>query len=292
MKVVIWGAGSGCKKALSVCKALKWEIVAIIDSDPQKKGKSIEEMVIQDTAMLKHIDKDTYIVIANTCSEVYYLAQKYTSLIIDWNTLSILYNGAARNPNYETRDLQEENIKNCKLLKDRKALLTKLSEHYQRKVTFAEVGVAFGDFSKEIIKRCTLDKFYLIDAWEGQRYSEGLKAVKDSFQNEINDGLVEIRSGFSIFILLNFDNASIDIAYIDTSHTYETTWEELLICRSKVKQDGFICGHDYTRYNSYSRTDYGVYDAVNRFCVEYDYEICYLTMERDGLHSFAIKKII
>lgn len=132
----------------------------------------------------------------------------------------------------------------------------------------------------------------MINAWERQRYSEGLKAVKDHFQNEINGGLVEIRKGFSNVILEKFNNESIDIAYIDTAHTYETTWEELLICRSKVKPDGFICGHDYTKYNSYSRMDYGIYDAVNRFCVEYGYEICYLTMERDELHSFALKKII
>lgn len=52
----------------------------------------------------------------------------------------------------------------------------------------------------------------MINAWEGQRYSEGLKAVKENFQNEINSGLVEIGKGFSNVIYNKFNNASIDIA--------------------------------------------------------------------------------
>ena len=87
------------------------------------------------------------------------------------------------------------------------------------------------------------------------------------------------------------DGSFLDIVYIDTDHTYETTWKELLICSKKVKVNGFICGHDYTKYNCFSRLDYGIYDAVNRFCVEYDYELCYLTMEKEGFHSYALRKI-
>lgn len=291
MKVIIWGAGKGCEKALVVCKRLNWEIVAIIDSDTQKAGMYIENVIVQNISILKYIDRDTYIVIANSCAEVFDMAQKYTNLIISWDILSILYRGSIQNPDYETLDLQDKNIENCKLLKNRDTLLTELMKNYDKEVIFAEVGVAFGDFSKKILEMCNPSILYLIDAWEGDRYGGGLEIVENYFQEEIKNGTVIIKKGFSNIVLEEFSDSSIDIVYIDTAHSYEITWEELCICRSKVKKDGFICGHDYTKYNSYSRMDYGVYDAVNRFCVEYDYEMCYLTMERDGLHSFALKKI-
>lgn len=36
MKVIIWGAGKGCYKAIKVCEALDWEIICLVDSDPNK----------------------------------------------------------------------------------------------------------------------------------------------------------------------------------------------------------------------------------------------------------------
>lgn len=81
-----------------------------------------------------------------------------------------------------------------------------------------------------------------------------------------------------------------DVAYIDTVHDYETTWQELMLCKDKVKNDGYIAGHDYVKYNHQSRLDYGVYDAVNRFAVECGYEFIYITMEKEGLHSFCLRK--
>lgn len=292
MKVIIWGAGKGNRKALEVCEAFKWRIVTVVDSDPQKTGKEIGTNIIQQPYILKNIDRDTYIIIASASPDIFELAQKYTDLIIDWNTLCTLCRGAAQYPNYKTKNLENKNIKNCVLLRDREVLLEKLSRCYNNKFSFAEIGVAFGDFSRKILDICSPSKLYLIDAWEGERYGEGLDIVKTILKNEITKGDVEIRRGYSYTVLKEFQNNSIDIAYIDTDHTYETTWEELLVCMQKVKPDGFICGHDYTKYNCYSRMDYGVYDAVNRFCVEYNYEMCYLTMEQDGCHSYALRKIV
>ena len=291
MKVIIWGAGRGCEYALAVCKELSWDIVAIVDSNLQKKGLKVSNWEIQDITMLNNIDDQTYIVIANAYPEVLELAKQYTNLIIEWKTLCTLYKGAAQYPNYETRELEEENLKHCRLVKDREAMLVELSTHYKETFNFAEVGVAYGDFSKNILQICKPGKLFLIDAWEGERYGYGLALIEDSFRSEINDGRIEIRRGYSNQVLKQFDNKSIDIVYIDTNHTYETTWEELLICNEKVKDNGFICGHDYTKFNPISRMDYGVYDAVNRFCVEYGYEIYYLTMEKEGLHSYALRKI-
>lgn len=289
MKTIIWGAGKGSQRALEVCQALNWRITAVIDSDPRKTGRKIGEHIIQLPCILKDIDRETYIITASANPDMLESAQKYTDLIIDWNTLSILYRGAAQYPDYKTEKLEDKHIKNCRLLSDREILLEKLSGHYNKKFSFAEIGVAFGDFSRKVLDICSPSKLYLIDAWEGERYEKGLETVKTNLKDEIADGVVEIIRGYSSAALEELQDSSIDIVYIDTDHTYETTWEELLICARKVRADGFICGHDYTKYNPYSRMDYGVYDAVNRFCAEYNYEIYYLTMEVDGCHSYALK---
>ena len=45
-----------------------------------------------------------------------------------------------------------------------------------------------------------------------------------------------------------FDNEFFDWIYIDTDHSYETTYKELNSWSSKIKQDGVIAGHDYMEY--------------------------------------------
>jgi hypothetical protein len=49
----------------------------------------------------------------------------------------------------------------------------------------------------------------------------------------------------SIEYLESIPNHSFDIIYIDTTNDYERTKKELLLCCKKVKESGFISGHDY-----------------------------------------------
>jgi hypothetical protein len=52
---------------------------------------------------------------------------------------------------------------------------------------------------------------------------------------------------------------------------------------NKIKQGGFICGHDYTKVMFE-----GVVRAVDEFCIEKNLEIKYIT--KDGCPSFCIIK--
>ena len=72
-------------------QGIKLNIVAIIDSDLQKKENR--------KILMKKL-------IAASDPEIFELAKKYTNLIIDWNTLSILYRGAAKYPDYEIKNLE------------------------------------------------------------------------------------------------------------------------------------------------------------------------------------------
>ena len=58
-----------------------------------------------------------------------------------------------------------------------------------------------------------------------------------------------------------------------------------------MKKGGIIAGHDYVHGNWISAFRYGVVEAVHEFCVQFGWEIIYLTIEPTENQSFAIRKI-
>ncbi len=136
-------------------------------------------------------------------------------------------------------------------------------------------------------------KLHLIDLWGSNRYNQGKrKSVENRFAKMIKENLVEINIGLSTTVVDLFDDFYFDWIYIDTCHSYETTIAELESYRKKVKENGIIAGHDYILGNWNDVVRYGVIEAVNEFCVKYDWEILYLTAELSNNPSFAIRKII
>jgi hypothetical protein len=184
--------------------------------------------------------------------------------------------------------LQRQNIQNLKTILNREDLLGSLPVN---KVV-AEIGVDKGEFSELILKITTPEKLYLIDAWEGGRYSSNLKGiVEDKFKDEIAKGLVQVNVGYSIQVLSTFPDFYFDWVYLDTDHSYEVTKNELAILKTKVKPQGIIAGHDYISYDWVGNHKYGVIEAVNEFCVNENWEIIYLTAETNQYRSYAIRKI-
>jgi hypothetical protein len=64
-----------------------------------------------------------------------------------------------------------------------------------------------------------------------------------------------------------FQDKSLDFVYIDAAHDYENVKKDILAWLPKVKNGGYIAGHDY-RYDP----NIGVYEAVNDIFVE-EYKI-------------------
>jgi len=191
--------------------------------------------------------------------------------------------------NVVTTDLDDEHIKNARLLSNRKELLSKLPKNAK----VAEIGVAEGDFSREILTICQPEKLHLIDCWDSARYHQGLKLlVEKKFDKEIQNNIVNIHFGLSTDVAGNFGDAYFDWIYIDTDHTYYTTLSELRLYSSKIKPEGIIAGHDYLMGNWEKYFKYGVIEAVHQFCKEEKWEILYLTMESSNAPSFAIRKLL
>ena len=135
-------------------------------------------------------------------------------------------------------------------------------------------------------------KLHLIDVWESERYHDGLaRSVEKRFGDEIASGQVEINRGYSTEILPGFANDYFDWVYVDSAHTYDVTRDELAVLKSKVKDDGFICGHDYVNSCWRNSVKYGVVEAVHEFCVNERWELVYLTNETHQHLSFCIRKL-
>ena len=191
------------------------------------------------------------------------------------------------NGNFSFSELKRKHYENIKYLFDRRDLLTLLPKFSN----CAEIGVAEGEFSKEIMEIVNPEKLHLIDMWCGDYYSEQMmQLVMKSLYVYRKEGSVEINRGNSVEILKSFDDGYFDWVYIDTNHGYEVTKHELEACKNKVKKDGIIAGHDFCFYSIFSGNKYGVIEAVFEFCENENWEIIYVT-EDIWYPSFALKRI-
>ena len=144
----------------------------------------------------------------------------------------------------------------------------------------AEIGVARGDFSRLILDNNTPSKLHLIDPWEhqqrtdyandpnnvdGQAQESRYRGILDKFAPEIAAGTVDIHRMYSQDAVTLFPDNYFDWIYIDALHTYDGVRDDLENYFCKVKDGGFILGHDYTNNPNAVHMGFGVIEAVNSF---------------------------
>jgi Methyltransferase domain len=166
----------------------------------------------------------------------------------------------------------------------------------------AEIGVAKGDFSQDILAAAAPQCLHLIDPWEHQDsagYAKDTNNVSDAeqesrfesvlkrFGKEIKGGTVRLHRDYSEDAAVFFADGQLGWVYVDGMHTAEAVSRDLAIYRHKVKSDGFIVGHDYTNHVQAREWNFGVVEAVNRCVIEAGYEFVALTMERFATYVIA-----
>ena len=187
------------------------------------------------------------------------------------------------NSNPITRvELQSIHTEGCQVIPDRMKLIHRLKGKSAR---VAELGVDKGDFSMNIINGCQPKELVLIDHWEDDETYNYVMERFESFPQ------VKVLRSNAVKGLQTFPDHYFDWVYIDTSHSYEGTKEELYEAARKVKDEGLICGHDYTQGNWPERLKYGVIEAVHEFCVDQGFSIKYLTLDPNCHRSFALQRI-
>ena len=163
-----------------------------------------------------------------------------------------------------------------------------------------EMGVLKGDFAEVIYALCEPKEFVLVDAWQGEVISGNVNGMNlERFDGEdlyhyvserfSMEKSIKILREFTTKALKNFPDNYFDMIYIDADHTYKAVAKDLKWAHKKIKNAGFIMGHDYEMNAEKTSESYefGVKKAVDEFCDKNNQTIYAKGM--DGCVSYAIK---
>ena len=162
----------------------------------------------------------------------------------------------------------------------------------------AEVGVALGKLSHEILKHTEPSRLYLVDIWDrcpNASSKPGRESDMRSSRTQLarylhvcglysyNPRVSIIRADSLQVAELVFIDEMFDWVYIDSNHFYEHACKELAAYWPTIKPGGWLCGHDYvdTKWS-------GVKRAVDELLEAQGLEMGLLTRGRSP--SFAIQK--
>jgi hypothetical protein len=145
----------------------------------------------------------------------------------------------------------------------------------------AEIGVFKGEFTAHILRVVRPREFHLIDAWwllYGEHYPNwgaytqfGTLRTRDAYEHAKRVVARVDRWGATVFhvaddveCLKGFADSYFDWVYLDTSHEYEHTKQELALLRQKMKRGGLISGDDWQTDSNHPH--HGLCRAVVEFC--------------------------
>ena len=113
-----------------------------------------------------------------------------------------------------------------------------------------EIGVEQGKFTEVLCK--TGLEVYAIDAWKSHRgYRDHVNQEKlDGFLEKTKERLssydCHVIKGFSMDIVKQFEDESLDFCYIDANHSFRYIAEDIYEWSKKVRKGGIVSGHDYS----------------------------------------------
>jgi hypothetical protein len=163
-----------------------------------------------------------------------------------------------------------------------------------------EVGTFKGEFSKEILENWE-GTLYMVDVWRPLSDKEYLDSSNhNNFENGVyseamknisghEDRAVMVRASSEIAANM-FEDNSLDFVYIDANHAYDYVVQDINLWYPKVKEGGYLCGHDYINMDWYNDPNFspngkdkhiyssnfyhgvfGVNPAVDEFCTQNEY---------------------
>lgn len=299
-KIYIYGTGSKTLRYLPAI-SLKYQVLGFLDSNKILQGEyllgikihhisefpaGISEQIIITSSYADDISQilstagiKTGVTIENL-PELIALQEQYTQHENHYRKLSTAF--------IPQIPLLNKHLESAALITNRQKLLELLPKNG----VVAELGVANGDYTSQILNISQPIKLHLIDVWCSEHYNETLfRNVCNKFTDELSNGQIQIHRKLSTDAADDFPEQYFDWIYIDTSHCYKGTKAELEHYAPKVKPGGFIAGHDYTMGNWANQYRYGVMEALHEFCVNHGWRIKYLTMDLSENQSFVIEKI-
>ncbi len=185
----------------------------------------------------------------------------------------------------------------------REDFLIELNQLLPNKCVGVELGVLHGDFSSLVLNAVDIRRLYLIDAYikvtflftAQNQYGEELELLSPSysteedyqnllkrFKDEIEHGRIVVDRRYSHAAVTDYADKKFDFIYIDSCHLYECVKKDLSDWLPKLKDCGYMCGHDYIDFSNF-----GVIEAVNEFCEQHNFE---MIIFNDNGGDWALKK--
>lgn len=122
---------------------------------------------------------------------------------------------------------------------------------------WAEVGVFRGQTSSNVLHRRPASMLYMIDSWGLHNSATYAEDKLGRWPQEVYDKCQESARQFARYYdvemikaksedaAAKFDDASLDLVYIDADHAYDEVKKDIAAWLPKVKVGGWIGGHDY-----------------------------------------------
>jgi hypothetical protein len=162
-----------------------------------------------------------------------------------------------------------------------------------------EIGVYKGSYAKTLSK-CKPAHLTLLDVWRhidaetvygkydscnesDEKHLNNYKRVQNMFASQPE---VEIVRDFSENYVKNIPNGRYDVIYIDADHSYEGLTTDLNNWKDKIKDSGFIYGHDYTTKAKWIEVPRALHDFLEK---NPEWDFVAITAEK-GSPSWIIAK--
>jgi len=166
--------------------------------------------------------------------------------------------------------------------------------------TVVEVGVAFGDFSKFLIRKMQPKRFVAIDTFVltedgecmGKPVSGKLNGMDHEafFRQQVPEA--EVIKALS-FVGLAQVEGDLDFVYLDAGHTYEEIAQDLDVATRKLAPRGCIVVNDYVIGDTVHMPgagEYGVVRAVNEMVTNGGWKITGFALEKNMYCDIALRR--
>lgn len=198
--------------------------------------------------------------------------------------------------------LKQIHVENARLFADRIEMLRSFSS--QKGLTIAEIGVAYGDFSKSILDILNPKSFHAYDIFQfhkvpvicGEKTGNILNGLshraffEKRFAKEIDAGQVLVFEGDSATEMEKREDGTYDIIYIDGDHHYDGVYRDAIVSMMKLKPGGILIFNDYIYFDHIAGYHYGIIQVVNDLCVNHGWEITHFAFHQQMFCDVAIRR--
>lgn len=119
-----------------------------------------------------------------------------------------------------------------------------------------EMGVERGLYSEVLCKANPNLRLFSVDAWaayQGYRdhvSQEELDEIMADAKRRLAPFNCELIKGYSMDVVKQFEDESLDFVYIDGNHEFQQTVNDIAEWQMKVRIGGIVAGHDYIKRTS------------------------------------------